>query len=106
MTSQHGEETTPPSDAQNSLASQSNACLVAPSTANVALSNEPADFDDDDNNEGDDFDDFEEGDEDEDFDDFEDGFQQAEPAPQMPAPLPDVQLPFVSSDRSRPNTMC
>ena len=50
----------------------------------------------DDNDEGDDFDDFEEGDEDEDFDDFEYGFQQAEPAPPMPAPLSDVELPFVS----------
>jgi hypothetical protein len=78
----------------------------------AAAANEPQpdehdDFDDNENNEeGDDFDDFEEGDEDEDFDDFEDGFQQAEPPPPMPAPLPEVELPFVSaSDISRPHLM-
>lgn len=58
-----------------------------------------ASVNDTDDHEGDDFDDFEEGGEDDDFDDFEDGFQQAEPTPAaMPGPLPEMVLPFVSSD--------
>ena len=57
---------------------------------------------DDKEDEGDDFDDFEEGGGDDDFDDFEDGFQQAEPAPisqdaPLPAPVPQptITLPLV-----------
>ncbi|KAI1382282.1 hypothetical protein F4677DRAFT_401486 [Hypoxylon crocopeplum] len=49
----------------------------------------------DDDEFGDDFDDFEEGDEDADFGDFDDGFQaaEAEPPTPMPAPQPQVSIP-------------
>ncbi|KKP00801.1 hypothetical protein THAR02_07096 [Trichoderma harzianum] len=50
---------------------------------------------------GDDFDDFEEGGHDDDFDDFEDGFQHAQPTTTTPAPPPILQqqsLPFSIPD--------
>ncbi|KAG5798572.1 hypothetical protein H9Q69_002372 [Fusarium xylarioides] len=48
---------------------------------------------------GDDFDDFEEGNEDDDFDDFEDGFQEAEtPAPTATQPSQQSTLPFSIPD--------
>ncbi|KAK0389611.1 hypothetical protein NLU13_3186 [Sarocladium strictum] len=100
VANQDGKETSPPDETEPPAVQSEYAAATA--SANETQANDGHDFDDDDDddndNEGDDFDDFEEGDEDEDFDDFEDGFQQAEPAPPMPAPLPEVELPFPIPD--------
>ncbi|KAH8175990.1 hypothetical protein LIA77_04408 [Sarocladium implicatum] len=101
--SSHDGEETSPSDARDppTAVPSDDANDEQISDARQQEEDEEEEEDKDENNdddEGDDFDDFEEGDEDEDFDDFEDGFQQAEPAPLMPAPLPDVELPFSIPD--------